>query len=99
MYVLYAARNGRLETVPREGASHEGVVWIDLLNPTKDEEAHVERILGLDVPTREEMSEIEVSSRLYRENDALFMTASILSSPEGGVPDALPVTFILTKDR
>jgi hypothetical protein len=38
----------------------------------------VEAALGFEVPTREEMQKIEISSRLYRENDILSMTATIL---------------------
>lgn len=99
MYDLYVTQGGRLERVPRDSAPPDGVVWVDLLHPTPDEEDRVEKILGIDVPTREEMSEIEVSSRLYRENEALYMTASILVDAEGESPNACPITFILTKDR
>ena len=48
----------------------EGAVWIDLINPTRDEEVLVESQLKLELPTREDMSEIEASSRLYREGAA-----------------------------
>jgi Mg2+ and Co2+ transporter CorA len=33
-------------------------VWLDLLNPTKEEDVLVEQTLGIAVPTREEMAEI-----------------------------------------
>ena len=54
-------------------------VWIDLFEPTKEEEKTVEAALGIDVPTREHMQEIESSSRLRRENGVLFMTSQVLS--------------------
>ncbi len=73
-----------------------GAVWIDLLNPDKAEEATVERMLGIEVPTREEMSEIEVSSRLYAEHGAHFMTATILYAVDTPDPRTAIVTFILT---
>lgn len=75
------------------------VVWIDMFNPTSDEEDLVEAAIQLDVPTREEMKEIEVSSRLYTENGALFMTASIATGADVGVPTIEPITFILTGHR
>jgi magnesium transporter len=50
---------------------------IDLLAPTTEEEQALEAALGLDIPTREEMQAIELSSRLYEENGTLFMTATI----------------------
>ena len=74
-------------------------VWIDLLNPTKEEERFVEKEVGLAVPTREEMQEIEVSSRLYSENGAHFMTAIILYQIDTPEPLATPVTFILTETQ
>ena len=58
-------------------------VWIDLLSPTPEEEKQVQAALRLEIPTREEMQEIESSSRLYREGDALFLTANFLYGVEG----------------
>ncbi|HZN91338.1 MAG TPA: hypothetical protein VFB81_01485, partial [Myxococcales bacterium] len=53
--------------------------WIDLLEPTRPEELAVEQALGAEVPTREEMGQLELSRRLYVERDALFMTANVLT--------------------
>ncbi|MDX1606979.1 MAG: magnesium transporter CorA family protein, partial [Candidatus Competibacterales bacterium] len=50
-------------------------------------------------PTREEMEEIEVSSRLYQEDGALFMTAMILSRADTDDPRSTAVTFILSDAR
>lgn len=72
-------------------------IWIDLLIPSKEEEAQVEQQLGLDIPTREEMGEIELSSRLYKESDTLFMTASMIALSDSPDPLFDPVTFVLTQ--
>ena len=40
-------------------------LWADLFEPTPDEERAVEALLTVDVPTRDEMKEIETSNRLY----------------------------------
>lgn len=74
-----------------------GAMWIDLLNPTRDEELFIEREIGLQVPTREEMAEIEVSSRLYSEHGAHFMTATVLYQVETPSPQSTAITFILTE--
>lgn len=74
-------------------------LWIDLLNPTKEEEDLVEHYLNLDIPTREEMFEIEQSSRLYKENNILFMTAIMIAQHESSEPILDPVSFILTPDQ
>lgn len=74
-------------------------IWIDLLIPSKLEEAMIEDALGIEIPTREEMVEIELSSRLYKENEALFMTASMTAQSESADPKLDPVTFILTQQQ
>ena len=74
-------------------------IWIDLLNPTRDEELAAERALGILLPTREEMSEIETSSRLYREDGAVFMTAQLITNSGGETPISAPVTFVLAGER
>ena len=43
----------------------ENAVWIDLVNPSAAEDKAVERLAGIAIPTREDMQEIEISSRLY----------------------------------
>ena len=39
-------------------------VWIDLVNPGEDEDKVIEQALGIEIPTRSEMREIEASNRL-----------------------------------
>jgi magnesium transporter len=76
MILGLAHEGGRLRPVGEPLGDFEGLAWIDLLNPTADEETTLEAQLGVDVPTREEMQRLEVSGRLYREDDAVFMTAT-----------------------
>lgn len=71
-------------------------VWIDLLNPSHEEERAVQDALRLEIPTREEMQEIESSSRLYREGDALFLTANFLYGVEGGEYGSTAISFVLS---
>lgn len=75
------------------------VVWTDLLAPTPEEEAAVEAELGIDLPTRADMREIEPSARIYSEGDALFMTANVLAGAATPEPVMEPVTFVLTAER
>src|SRR6266852_1847904 len=56
----------------------QNAVWIDLDKPTAEEDRAVERLAGIAVPTREDMQEIEISSRLYTENGARYMTATLM---------------------
>lgn len=72
-------------------------VWVDLLSPSNDEIHEIEKRFGIEVPTREEMQEIELSSRLYDEDGALFMTVSVLNRAASDAPQTAAVTFILVK--
>ncbi len=63
------------------------------------EDLAVEGLAGIAVPTREDMQEIEISSRLYVENGARYMTASLMCAADTEVARITPVTFILSGHR
>ena len=77
----------------------DNAVWIDLFNPTAAEDKAVEKLAGIAVPTRDEMQEIEISSRLYIENSARYMTATLMCQSDTDTPKTTPVTFILSGHR
>ena len=77
----------------------ESATWVDLEEPTEEEEGLVERCVRLDVPTEDEMAEIEPSSRLYERNGALYMTVSVLFGVQEGQPRTAPISFVLTDNR
>jgi magnesium transporter len=99
--LVYAQENGTLKpyTLTGGGTIPHSAVWIDLLHVTPDEEASVEQFLGIGIPTREEMHEIEVSSQLYQERDALYMTAVLVTNAETPEPEIHAVTFVLVGER
>jgi magnesium transporter len=75
------------------------IVWIDLLQPEPAEIDFVERITGLEVPSLDELSEIESSSRLRARDGALYLSAPLIYRPEPDQPISTPVGFVLTRDR
>jgi magnesium transporter len=86
-----------LSTVdPADWTMPPKTLWIDLINPTREEDAAVEKALGLSVPTREEMAELEASSRVYRENGVTYATADLITNGDDALPGLEPVTFVLT---
>src|SRR3979490_37046 len=101
MLSVYIPRGTSLEraTVESGDAPPDGTVWIDLISPTVQEDKLTEQFLGIAVPTREEMQEIEVSSRLYVENGARYMTATLMCQSDTATPKTTPVTFILSSHR
>lgn len=89
---------GRLVKRDGIGGVPKDIVWFDLYNPTEDEEKALEQLLAIDIPTKGEMHRIEVSSRLYSENGAVFMIGSLPARSESDEPEVGPVTFVLTAD-
>jgi magnesium transporter len=73
------------------------LVWIDLEQPSRDEELAVEAALGVALPTAEEMAQIELSSRLYQEDAATVLTATLLARSESDRPETTAATFVLAK--
>jgi magnesium transporter len=71
-------------------------MWLDLLEPTPSEEKQVESFLSIDVPTRDEMREIESSNRLYEEDGALYMTVTVVTKLDSDLPESTQITFILS---
>lgn len=73
--------------------------WIDLLDPSPDEVAAVEAATGLTVPTRDQLSEVEVSSRLRRDGAAIVLSLPIVFRDAGGLARVTPVGFALSADH
>lgn len=77
----------------------DGALWLDLLDPGDAELAAVSAELGVEMPTRADMEEIEHSSRLYLENGVAFLTATLPEGADSDDPTLAPVTFVLAPAR
>ncbi len=97
MLRVFTPGSDMVQTAPSAGAElPEGVVWIDLLCPTRDEELFIEAFVGLAVPSLEDMDAIETSSRLYEENGAIYLTATVVTGIMRENAETHSVSFILT---
>jgi magnesium transporter len=100
MLNAYAVQN---EALVRIETAHDAVPpevkWVDLLQPGKDEDKLLERCLGIEIPTHEEMLEIEPSSRLYVDHGVRYMTATVLCNTELGAPKLTQISFVLAPGR
>ena len=76
----------------------DDTVWIDLLRPNKEEDQLIEAFLGIEIPTREDLKDIEPSSRLYTADNAVFMTASLVCRADSEQPEITDVAFVLAKN-
>jgi magnesium transporter len=97
MLTAYATADGHLHRLPPE-ADLAAAVWIDLERPDAAEVARV-TALGITVPTLEDMEEIELSARLYREGGAAYGTVVLPGQSEAARPVSGPVTFVVTPAR
>ena len=95
MLFAYRADHGKL--VPSDPAQS---VWLDLYRPDPAELA-IAAPLVPEVPTLDDLEEIEISARLYREGAFDVMTVLVpgFSREDGITPITGPVAFILGGDR
>lgn len=77
------------DTIPKN------TVWIDLFEPSIEEEKLIEKALKIDTPTREEIDKIEVMSPFYKEDDAYYMTVTALNKPDKDHVEGAAIIFIL----
>lgn len=99
MITRYSFRDGRLveRSVQLAGLDVEPAIWIDLCEPSSQERANIEEEFGIELPSRDEMKEIELSSRLYQEGPGHFMTTTLVYKVESMDPLSAEVTFVLTE--
>ena len=95
MINTYLHHDGTLR--PDATARIEDALWIDLFDPTPDEEQRVEQALHLQIPTRAEMREVESSSALYRENHATFVTVRAVLRDPDQQPRLASITLVRTE--
>lgn len=94
MLRIFVCRDGRL-TPAGENEAGAPPIWYDLVKPTPEEGKLVEQQLGISIPTKGEMEEIELSARLYHEDGAEFMTVTAVLNLSSEEPVKSPITFVL----
>ena len=95
MLNVFGPVEGHLSMLHGDDPAAAPIIWYDLVSPTPEEERRLEEKLGVNLPTREDMQEIEISSRLYMEGSAIFMTANVLAGTDTPEPELAPVAFVL----
>jgi magnesium transporter len=80
-----------------DGRSLATAPWIDLVDPTDAERSAFEQAFGLRVPTKEKLAEIETTSRLRVEQNALYLTAPLIFAAENEPWILAPTGFVLAK--
>ncbi len=97
MLSTYYSNGGHLALEPAGNLSN--ALWIDLCEPSREEEQRVEAALHLEIPTRDEMREVESSSALYTESGAIFVTIRVVDRANAEQAKLASITLILAKSQ
>lgn len=84
---------------PLDGQAPAGEVWIDLHDPDDSQVKDAHLKCGTRIPTREDLSEIESSSRHFVEDGALYLSVPLVVNALTDDPALTPVGFIVTRER
>jgi magnesium transporter len=98
MLTFYSTTKGDIKVEFDAATLPPEVNWIDAFSPEEQEVAWLQRMLGIVLPTLERLSEIETSSRLYRDKDHLFMSMPAIYRTPSGLAQTSPLGFVLCKD-
>lgn len=100
MIIAYTLTEGKKPTIKKvdltiEQAIPKNTIWIDLLEPSIEEEKAISKALKIDTPTREEMDKMEVLSPFYKEDNAYFMTITVIQKADKEYPEGTAISFIM----
>jgi magnesium transporter len=74
-------------------------VWVDLFNPTNAEIGQACTVYGLEIPPREQLEEIEFSSRLQYEDEVFTISVPVTPHNKNGGEDVTsPLGFVVSRD-
>jgi magnesium transporter len=73
-------------------------VWLDLVDPSAAERTEAEALLGARLPSRDQISALELSSRLNSDDRILRLNLPSFVRAEGGHGALTPLGFILTPE-
>ena len=100
MLTFYGAGNkGPITVAPGAKELPPSVHWIDAFDPTSEETQRLSALMGGRIPTRDDLIEIESSSRLSVDDGVILMSLPATVRDADGYPSMTPVGFVVTQDR
>jgi magnesium transporter len=97
MLTIYRDENGSIRTSHDERLPRD-VIWIDLIEPDAEERRFIESRTTARIPSKEELSKIEASSRIRTERGILYLSMPVVASGETPGAHLSPVGFIIWPD-
>ena len=100
MITTFVLHEGRLEQRQISGVDEldPQALWVDVVQPTEDELAWVQRVYKQALPTTDEVAEIEASARFYQDEDGLHIHSYFLHDFEDRARN-ITVAFTLNQGR
>jgi len=77
-------------------ATTDPAVWVDLIEPTQEERLQAEELLGARLPSREQTSALELSSRMFSSEKTLRVNIPSFVRAAGDSGPSTPLGFVLT---
>jgi magnesium transporter len=96
---MYSRVDGALKAVPGlpDPATIDKVLWIDVVEPSPEEKAAVERVLGTALRMPDDVDTFYVSDQLRASEGQVIMNALLLTGLDIHQPTLAPVCFIRNK--
>ena len=94
-----AATKGAISVDRASSELPANVDWIDAFDPSPDEMAYLTAALGTRIPTRDDLVEIESSSRLSTSDGLLVMSLPATVRDAEGYPSMTPLGFVVAPER
>lgn len=87
-----------LTSYPKDKGGHDGsqATWLDLVDPTDDEQKQAAALLGAELPTRKQVADIALSSRVHASEEMLRINIPGFVRADGGQGALTPLGVLLT---
>jgi len=96
VFVLNNRRLNQLHVETLDDLRNSEPIWIDLVSPTPTEREWIKTLFGLELPSLEDMQDLESSARFYEgENGELHLRSDFLLEINDDDSRNVPVAFIL----
>ena len=100
MLMAFSLNKGALEQIAINAATDLGseVIWVDLINPTEEERDWLRIAYAQELPTIDDLYEIEASSRFYENEYGLHISSYFLNYADNN-PGNISAAFVFNGDR
>ena len=100
MLMAFSLNKGALEQIAINAAADLGaeVIWVDLIDPTEEERDWLRVAYAQELPTIDDLYEIEASSRFYENEYGLHISSYFLNYADNN-PGNISAAFVFNGDR